>query len=69
MYPYQTPFVAIENKEIGCRPCSKIGFEKCPLGHFKCVNELEFSDLEKKYLKQIIHHEKGKYWFGADVML
>ncbi|MDI9878459.1 glycosyltransferase family 9 protein [Flectobacillus longus] len=51
MYPYQTPFIAIENKEIECRPCSKIGFEKCPLGHFKCVNDLEFSDLEKKIFK------------------
>jgi heptosyltransferase-2 len=22
---------------LWCRPCSKIGFAKCPLGHFKCM--------------------------------
>ena len=43
MYPYQTEFEVIENKELNCRPCSKIGYSKCPLGHFKCMNELEFS--------------------------
>ena len=43
MYPYQTDFEVIENKNLNCRPCSKIGFNKCPLGHFKCMNELKFS--------------------------
>lgn len=42
MYPYQTDFEVIENKGLPCRPCSKIGYEKCPLGHFKCMNELKF---------------------------
>ncbi len=40
MYPYLTDFKIIENKEISCRPCSKIGYNKCPKGHFKCMNEL-----------------------------
>lgn len=22
---------------LGCRPCSKIGYKKCPKGHFKCM--------------------------------
>jgi ADP-heptose:LPS heptosyltransferase len=42
MYPYQTEYEVIENKELNCRPCSKIGYSKCPLGHFKCMNELKF---------------------------
>lgn len=42
MYPYQTQYEVIENKGLHCRPCSKIGYEKCPLGHFKCMNELKF---------------------------
>jgi lipopolysaccharide heptosyltransferase II len=33
-----------EVKNLNCRPCSKIGFNKCPKGHFKCMNE---QDLEK----------------------
>jgi heptosyltransferase-2 len=40
MYPYLTEFSIIENKEISCRPCSKIGYDKCPKGHFNCMNEL-----------------------------
>lgn len=43
MYPYQTDFEVIENKDLNCRPCSKIGYDNCPLGHFKCMNDLKFS--------------------------
>ncbi len=42
MYPYKTSFVIFENKNIKCRPCSKIGFRHCPKGHFKCMNDLTF---------------------------
>ncbi|WP_266365469.1 glycosyltransferase family 9 protein [Tellurirhabdus rosea] len=42
MYPYKTSFVILENNNLGCRPCSRIGYEKCPLGHFRCMNELSF---------------------------
>lgn len=41
MYPYRpndaTSYSIHEVKNLGCRPCSKIGFEKCPKGHFKCM--------------------------------
>ncbi len=50
MYPYlkdgSPKFQVIENKELSCRPCSKIGFDKCPKGHFKCMLEADFSSLE-----------------------
>ncbi len=42
MYPYRTSFTIFENKKLGCRPCSKIGFDQCPKGHFKCMNDLYF---------------------------
>jgi len=42
MYPYRTKFTLFENKKIDCRPCSKIGYKKCPKGHFKCMNEIVF---------------------------
>ncbi|MBK7572705.1 MAG: glycosyltransferase family 9 protein [Bacteroidetes bacterium] len=45
MYPYlPAAFSAnnkiVEIKNLSCRPCSKIGFDKCPKGHFKCMNLL-----------------------------
>lgn len=42
MYPYRTKYHSLENTQISCRPCSKIGFDKCPKGHFKCMNEMKF---------------------------
>lgn len=42
MYPYRTNYHSLENKNLDCRPCSKIGYQKCPRGHFKCMKELEF---------------------------
>ncbi len=42
MYPYRTKFTILENKKLSCRPCSKIGYDKCPKGHFKCMNDIIF---------------------------
>ncbi|WP_310394040.1 glycosyltransferase family 9 protein [Hymenobacter sp.] len=39
MYPYRTEFRVLEVPGLSCRPCSKIGFAKCPQGHFKCMRE------------------------------
>lgn len=27
----------VEVNDLSCRPCSKIGYDKCPKGHFKCM--------------------------------
>ncbi len=35
--------VIMENKALGCHPCSKLGYNKCPKGHFKCMNELDMT--------------------------
>ena len=42
MYPYKTKFTILENNKVNCRPCSKIGYKKCPKGHFKCMNDIVF---------------------------
>jgi heptosyltransferase-2 len=39
MTPYKTNYEAFQVNKLRCRPCSKTGFDKCPLGHFKCMNE------------------------------
>jgi ADP-heptose:LPS heptosyltransferase len=42
MYPYFPEnaelFSIHEIRGLNCRPCSKIGFQKCPKGHFNCMN-------------------------------
>ena len=49
MYPYlpdeNEKSVIIENREVSCRPCSKIGFEKCPKGHFNCMKSLSDNEI------------------------
>lgn len=40
MTPYQTPHTLIEQKGLSCRPCSKIGFDRCPKGHFRCMQDI-----------------------------
>jgi ADP-heptose:LPS heptosyltransferase len=42
MYPYRTKYTILENNKLNCRPCSKIGYAKCPKGHFKCMNDIDF---------------------------
>lgn len=42
MYPYRTRFTVLENNKLNCRPCSKLGYQKCPKGHFKCMKEINF---------------------------
>ncbi|HWK04424.1 MAG TPA: glycosyltransferase family 9 protein [Puia sp.] len=44
LYNYQAgkeggklPYEMMEVKGLSCRPCSKIGYKKCPKGHFKCM--------------------------------
>ncbi len=37
-----------EVKGLWCRPCSKIGYNKCPLGHFKCMNNQNITAIVEK---------------------
>lgn len=47
MYPYKASAdsLILEVKNLKCRPCSKLGFKKCPKGHFKCMNEINVSSI------------------------
>lgn len=38
MYPYQSaPVFHAQVSDLSCRPCSKIGHNTCPKGHFDCM--------------------------------
>jgi ADP-heptose:LPS heptosyltransferase len=46
MFPYRVAESKIvEVEHLGCRPCSKIGYRKCPLGHFKCMNDIDVNQI------------------------
>lgn len=36
----------MENKKLSCHPCSKLGYAKCPKGHFKCMNDLDVHEIQ-----------------------
>jgi len=46
MYPYlpkalKENSLIVEVENLPCRPCSKIGFKKCPKDHFKCMKLID----------------------------
>ncbi len=45
--PYQShpKSKIVEVSGLSCRPCSKIGYNKCPKGHFKCMNEIDLNQV------------------------
>ena len=49
MYPYmpgeEEKSRIVEVKGLKCRPCSKLGYDKCPKGHFRCMEEVEESSV------------------------
>lgn len=35
------PYDDVQVHKLWCRPCTKIGRDKCPQGHFKCMKEID----------------------------
>lgn len=60
MYPYYGKLSAqhfdiVQVNKLWCRPCSKIGYNKCPLGHFKCMEKIAVNEIVN-----MVHHRLGK---------
>lgn len=60
MIPYygNNPVVAsqFEISGLGCRPCSKIGYDRCPKKHFKCMEQQDvqkIAALAQQWAKQL----------------
>jgi heptosyltransferase-2 len=49
MYPYmpgdEDKFYISQVDNLRCRPCSKLGYKKCPKNHFKCMMEQNVDDI------------------------
>lgn len=43
--PYKIADSFIAGVDLPCRPCSKFGLEKCPLGHFKCMENIRTAEI------------------------
>ena len=59
MYPYygrnsKQHFDIVEVNKLWCRPCSKIGFDKCPKGHFKCMELIAVNEIVKLVNKRLL---------------
>ena len=60
MYPYYgklstQQFEVVEINKLSCRPCSKIGYDKCPKGHFKCMELIAVNEIVN-----MVNHRLGK---------
>jgi ADP-heptose:LPS heptosyltransferase len=45
---WRSPATQFEVRNLSCRPCSKIGYDYCPLGHFKCMEMIDPSAVMEK---------------------
>jgi ADP-heptose:LPS heptosyltransferase len=50
--PYEN---IIRLPELGCQPCSKYGNKKCPLGHFKCMRQMDID-----YIVSRVNYRLGR---------
>jgi heptosyltransferase-2 len=46
-HPYGTENKVVERLNLYCRPCSHIGGEACPEGHFRCMKEITVAEVLK----------------------
>jgi ADP-heptose:LPS heptosyltransferase len=60
MYPYYGTlltdvqlFDILQTKKLWCRPCSKIGYDTCPLGHFNCMEKISSQELLERVIKRL----------------
>jgi len=42
------PYDDVQVHKLWCRPCTKIGRDKCPQGHFKCMKNINIDELVQK---------------------
>lgn len=57
MVPYygnqQVKNEIIEVKNLNCRPCSKLGYNSCPRGHFDCMQKISEQDLVRAVISSL----------------
>ena len=49
--PYRTSYSLFEVCNLSCRPCSHIGRDRCPKGHFRCMMDIPEHSVAEKILE------------------
>jgi len=47
------PYDDVQVHKLWCRPCTKIGRNKCPQGHFKCMKEISIPEIVQNLNKRL----------------
>jgi heptosyltransferase-2 len=55
-FPFGTEARVIEADGLRCRPCTHIGRDRCPLGHFRCMNDITVDQLVRA-ADDLLSHE------------
>lgn len=57
MYPYfgnyKVTNMLYQVPNLPCRPCSKLGYDVCPQGHFKCMKLIDERELSARFEQKI----------------
>jgi ADP-heptose:LPS heptosyltransferase len=61
MYPYRPTkpdsYSIHQVENLKCRPCSKIGFDKCPKKHFKCMKNQDIEAIQNSISRRVSRNE------------
>lgn len=49
--PYAERAIVAQNEGLPCRPCTTIGRAECPLGHFRCMKDLQPDDVRAAIIR------------------
>jgi len=47
------PYEFLQVNKLSCRPCSKIGYDKCPRKHFKCMENIGVAEVLNAIQKRL----------------
>ncbi|HTK81017.1 MAG TPA: lipopolysaccharide heptosyltransferase II [Bacteroidota bacterium] len=46
-FPYGTEYSVVQRDELPCRPCTHVGLASCPRGHFRCMKDIQATEVFK----------------------
>ncbi len=49
-FPSGTDATVLQVNDLYCRPCSHVGRDRCPEGHFRCMREISVDDVTSRTL-------------------